>query len=97
MIVVLARMRIKPGCAEKIIALAERAIEATRQEAGCLGYRLLHDPYDECEFCFVETWADKQALEAHRFMEHFLTWREQSADMVIERIIKRYQAEEINV
>lgn len=97
MIIVVSRLRVKPGFAGEIKMLVQEAVEATRQESGCLSYRFLQDAFDDCEFCFVEEWRDQEALKAHRAEAHFIKWREKSADMVAERIIKRYHAQEIDV
>ncbi len=97
MIVVVSSLRVKPGCEAEIKLLAREAVAATRQESGCLSYRFFQDAYDACEFCFVEAWRDTEALKAHRNEAHFIKWREKSAPMVAERIIKRYDAQEIDV
>jgi len=97
MIVVIAQLRIKSGFQEEIKKLAQVAVEATRKEQGCIAYRFLQDPYDICEFCFVEEWRDQDALKAHRLKAHFLKWREESAHMVAERKVGRYDAREIDV
>lgn len=97
MIVVLARMRIKPGFQTEIKALALSAIEATRKEQGNISYSLLQDPYDDCEFCFVEEWQDQAALKAHTQSMHFLKWREQGAHMVADRTIKVYSSQEVSL
>ena len=54
MIVVVSVLSIKPGFQAEIKKLAQVAVEATRKEQGCNSYRFLQDPYDDCEFCFVE-------------------------------------------
>lgn len=60
-------------------------------------YSLFQDVYDDYEFCFVEEWQNKKALEDHRNAAHFIKWREKSAHMVAERVIKRYDAKEISL
>jgi len=97
MIVVVAQLRIKSGFQEEIKKLAQVAVEATRKEQGCIAYRFLQNPYDTCEFCFVEEWRDQDALKAHRLQAHFLKWREESAHIVEGRKVGRYDAREINV
>lgn len=97
MVVVVAQVRIKPGFQEEIKRLAQAAVEATQKEQGCNIYRFLQNPYDDCEFCFVEEWQDPEALKAHRLQAHFIKWREESAHMVADRAVKRYNAAEIDV
>lgn len=97
MIVVVANTRIKEGYQSEILQLASVVAEATRQEPGCISYRFLQDPFDQCEFFFVEEWQDAQSLQAHRATAHVVEWRAKSAHMVAERKIKRYSAEEVDV
>ena len=97
MIVVVANTRIKDGYQSEILQLARGVSEVTRQEPGCISYRFLQDPYDTCEFFFIEEWQDAQSLQAHRTTAHILEWREKIAPMVAERKIKRYSANEVDV
>ena len=97
MIVVVANTRIKDGYQSEILQLAKVVSDATRQESGCISYRFLQDPYDICEFFFIEEWQDAQSLQAHRSTAHVLEWRDKIAHMVAERKIKRYSANEVDV
>jgi quinol monooxygenase YgiN len=45
-------------------------IRETRQEAGCLSYRLFQSPENACQFRMIEQWADEAALAAHFNMPH---------------------------
>lgn len=96
MIVVVSSIRVIPGCEAEIIKAANEFVATTRQEKGCRMYRFLQDPASNCDFCFVEEWQDLEALEAHCHAVHFFTWREKSAHMVAERIVRRYSAQESN-
>lgn len=95
MIVVLARLRVKPGLESKIKELVQGVVEATRRETGCISYRLLQDFADAAEFSFVEEWQSKEALQAHMQTAHFLKWRDQSAPLVAERASKVYDAQQV--
>lgn len=97
MIVVVSSIRVIPGSEAEIIKVANEFAAITRQEIGCCMYRFLQDPTSNCEFCFVEEWKDLEALEAHCHAVHFFAWREKSAHMVAERIVRRYSAQEISL
>lgn len=97
MIVVIANTRFKEGCGAQVLPLAKAVAEATHREPGCISYRFLQDPFDPCEFFFVEQWQDAQSLQAHRTRPHVLEWRDKIAPMVAERRIKRFSAEEVDV
>ena len=81
MLIVVAKFTVKPGKKQEIIQLAQELIAATRQEAGCISYNLLEDPYQENGMVFFEEWADKQALQSHFTMPHIAEWRQKSADL----------------
>lgn len=95
MIVVIAKFRVKPGKKAELLAVAEELIAATRQEAGCISYSLLEDPYIEDSLTFLEEWVDKAALQSHFTTPHIAEWRQRSADLRDgQTSLTMYQAEE---
>lgn len=72
MLILIAKLRVKAGQAQKLIQLAERAIEPSRSEEGCITYELLQDPFDPESFTFYEKWRSRQDLELHFKETHFL-------------------------
>lgn len=62
--------RAKPEHVAALKAAFEAAIEPTRQESGCLGYRLHQNRADPAEFVFYESWADQAALQDHFASRH---------------------------
>jgi len=71
MIVVLARLNIAPGTSEQFLKTAGQLVQASRTEAGCLGYELLVE--GENRFAFLERYQDDAAAAAHRKAEHYRT------------------------
>lgn len=98
MVVVMAKLSVKPDKKAELLALARDVIAATRKEPGCISYSLMEDPYDAGTCLFVEEWTDKKALEAHLTMAHLAEWRAKSKDLLAGKTaIKLYQAEETSL
>jgi len=78
MLILTAKLRAKPGCAQELINLAERAIGPSRNEEGCLTYELLQDPFDQESFTFFEKWRSREDLDLHFKEPHFLEFAAES-------------------
>ncbi len=70
-IVLIARLKVKPGAVESAKRAALAIIENSRGEAGCLNYDFHQAIDDETIFVWHETWANKAAINAHATSEHF--------------------------
>ena len=68
MLIVLAEARIDLSQIDKVRALAQPMIVASRAEAGCLGYDFAFDLIEPDLLRVCERWKDAQAL-----MDHFTT------------------------
>jgi quinol monooxygenase YgiN len=62
---IIATMTAKPGQADALRELLLPAVDAFRQEDGCLAYTLLEDRNAPGRFVTYETWRDEAALKAH--------------------------------
>jgi len=71
MIVILARLAIRPGTSAPFLHTAKQLVEASRQEPGCTGYELLVD--GDGRYAFLERYLDEDAAAAHRKTDHFRT------------------------
>ena len=60
MIVTIARQVIKPECFDTYHALAKELAEASRAEAGCVGYRSVQAEEDNRVHLFIECWKDQR-------------------------------------
>ncbi|MEM8811811.1 MAG: putative quinol monooxygenase [Pseudomonadota bacterium] len=76
MIVVIAKLSIKPGSVQDVLALAKPCIAETRDEPGCLFYDIHQSLTDPETLVFVEHWETREALSAHFETPHVSTWRE---------------------
>jgi quinol monooxygenase YgiN len=67
---VIMRLTAKPGKSEELKAVLARLIAPTRREPGCLGYLVLQNAADPCDFTLVEEWTTEAALDAHMATAH---------------------------
>ncbi len=95
MIIVIARLVIKPGSIPHLIGPAKLCIAETRKEAGCIAYDLFTSTTDPEGLMFVERWESREALSRHARTPHVAAWREAGAPYVIERRIEIVAADTI--
>ena len=65
MIVVTGRVQIPPPDRERFLEIATAMCSASREDDGCLGYRVYEDAEQPGRFVFIEEWRDDDALQAH--------------------------------
>ncbi len=65
MLLVTARITTQPGAKDQLLPAAQRMVEATRQEDGCLSYELLESTETPDSYVMLETWRDRAALDQH--------------------------------
>lgn len=70
MIVVVGRVQTSPERRDELIELGQRVARASREEAGCIGYRLYENTEQANEFVFVEEWDSEEALQRHFATAH---------------------------
>ncbi len=70
MIVVVGRVRTDADRRGELIHLGQQVAQASRAEAGCLGYRLYEDTEAENDFVFIEEWTSEEALREHFASPH---------------------------
>jgi quinol monooxygenase YgiN len=64
------------GRRSELVELGQTLARASREEAGCLGYRMFADTEDPNRFVFIEEWEDDAALQAHfrtPHIQHFMS------------------------
>ena len=70
MIVVVGRVQSDASRREELVRLGEAMAAASREETGCIDYRLYEDIERENHFLFVEEWESQAALEQHFATSH---------------------------
>ena len=76
MIAMWVKARIKPDQRKRFLEAIEiDALGSERDEPGCYRFNVLQDEQDPNVYYFFEVYKDQAALEAHRTMPHYATWR----------------------
>ena len=76
MIAMWVKVRIKPDQRKRFLeAIEADALGSERDEPGCYRFNVLQDEQDPDVYYFYEVYKDQAALEAHRAMPHYATWR----------------------
>ena len=71
---VVAKLVAKKGSIEQVKGELLKLIAPTREEAGCLEYRLHQDRDNPALFIFFENWESESALERHMNSAHFTNY-----------------------
>lgn len=71
MLAIIVTHTIKPECIEKYQELVRELAQASRKEAGCLGYNSFQSDEDARVHTLVEQWESKEALDVHSKSAHF--------------------------
>ena len=70
MILVTGRVQIPAERRERFVEVATEMCRNSREEDGCIGYRIYADLEQPDHYVFVEEWADEEALQRHFAEEH---------------------------
>ena len=71
MVVLIGKMTVHRERLEEALALGKSMLEPSRGEPGCIAYDFYQHHADTATICFVETWASRDALNAHFETPHF--------------------------
>jgi len=76
MLAMWVKVRIKPDQRARFLqAIEVDALGSERDEPDCYRFNVLQDESDENLYYFYEVYKDQAALEKHRTMPHYATWR----------------------
>lgn len=70
MIVVVGRVQTDAEKRDALVRIGQAVAAASREEPGCISYRLYEDTELENEFVFVEEWESDEALQRHFATSH---------------------------
>jgi quinol monooxygenase YgiN len=70
MIVVVGRVQTDAGKRAELVRIGQTVAAASRQEPGCISYRVYQDTENEHDFVFVEEWENDEALQRHFATSH---------------------------
>lgn len=68
-----------------------KLVEPTRQEVGCIEYRLHQDSDDPAVFTFYENWESAASLEQHLDSRHFQCYIAASTDLIEEKKVNKME------
>lgn len=89
---VIARVRARVTHEQRVREILTAIVEPTRQEPGCISYRLLEHDTESGEFSTVEEWASAEAEQAHFSTPHIrLALQQLSGLLAAEPDIRRYR------
>jgi len=67
----IVHFKVKRDQVEAVLAVAKKAVPASRAEKGCIAYDVQQNLEDPTEFFVLETWHDTKALQFHSGTNHF--------------------------
>ena len=95
MIIVTAKMNLKPGKKDEFISKAQDLICATRLEEGCISYGLYASTENKDELVMLEHWEDINSLNTHMETNHFKQFGKIIKQLLTEKIdVKSYSVEQ---
>lgn len=87
-ITVVARVEAKAEALEQVRTELIRMVAPTRQEKGCLEYRLHQDRQNPAVFLFYENWEDQACLEQHLASPHYRRYAAAVSDLLADKQVR---------
>lgn len=88
-VTIVAQVMAKAEHREAVKAELLKMIPPTRQEAGCIEYRLHQDCDNPDLFLFFETWQDMESLQSHLQSPHFTRYAATVSDWIANKTVFR--------
>jgi len=86
---VVAILVVKEGAVELVKTELLKLIMPTRQEEGCIEYRLHQDNADPSVFIFYENWQNIACLERHINSAHYKSYVAAVGDQLAEKVVHK--------
>jgi quinol monooxygenase YgiN len=83
MVVVVGRVQTDAARREALIRVGQAVAAASREEPGCISYRLYEDTERENEFVFVEEWESNEALQQHFATSHIAEFMQAVPEAIV--------------
>ncbi|QXE02869.1 putative quinol monooxygenase [Terribacillus sp. DMT04] len=97
MIIIHARMSVKPEKKEEFLKEIDAVIEGSQAEAGNNSYDLYQDPKDANSLIMIENWKDMDAVQAHNNSSHFQKFSAAAKEMLSAPLdVDVYQGDKVN-
>lgn len=88
-ITVVAKVTAKSDAVEAVKAELLKMVAPTRQEEGCIEYRLHQDNTDPAVFVFYENWKSRACLEQHMNSRHFQAYVAAVGDLIAGKVVHK--------
>jgi len=88
-VTVVAQVTAKSDAVETVKAELIKMLAPTRQEDGCIEYRLHQDKDNPAVFVFYENWKSLTCLEQHMNSSHFKEYVAAVSDLIAEKIVHK--------
>lgn len=88
-ITVVAKLIVKEAGVDSVKSELLKLITPTRQEEGCIEYRLHQDNENKCVFIFYENWQNSACLERHMNSAHFKSYVAAVDDLLAEKVVHK--------
>ncbi|MDD2500151.1 MAG: putative quinol monooxygenase [Geobacter sp.] len=88
-VTVIAKLVVREDAVDTVKTQLLKLIEPTRQEEGCIEYRLHQDNTDPAVFIFYENWESMASLERHMTTSHYKQYIAAVEDAVKEKIVHK--------
>ena len=82
MIVIAAKIKVKPQKKRDFMKVAKNVIGPSRKEKGCISYNLYAETDDSNGFLFFEEWESEEAIHAHFREPHFIDFAMKNKSMI---------------
>ena len=86
-VTVVAKVLAKSDAVETVKAELLKMIAPTRQEDGCIEYRLHQDSDNPAQFIFYENWQSLACLEQHMLSAHFQAYVTAVGDLLADKTV----------
>ena len=90
LLVILVEIELEPNAAAAFAPLIEaNAAASLREEPGCHGFDVLHDPQAPGAVVLYEVYRDAAAFDAHLRTRHFASFRDGAAKLIRSQKVRR--------
>jgi quinol monooxygenase YgiN len=88
-VTVVAKVTAKKDAVEAVKAELLKMVTATRQEEGCVEYRLHQDQDNPAIFVFYENWKSPACLEEHMKSKHYQAYVAAVAGIIADKAVHK--------
>ena len=85
--IIIAQLSVKEKKVEQFIKFASSMVEKSKQEVGCITYKLFKEINKPNEFIIYEKYVNKKAVELHNSSEHLKVFLQSVSTLLIDKPI----------